>query len=164
MCCQIHAFCLYLGFFCTEGTANPYKCEPGKSQLDIGQSECLPCKKGHYCPIGADDANPIICPPFHYCPEGSYAPTRCPNGTYTLNTTEGYESVSQCMPCVPGSYCRSVYEGTYVLKIILFVKWLGVVHLFQNDSIKCKWHKFGVFIEFPFELSKQTFVAYNYKT
>ena len=113
---------MFTGHYCTEGTANPYKCPPGESQLNIGQSQCLPCRKGYYCPVGANDANPIICPPFSYCPSGSYEPTRCPNGTYTLNTTTGYESVSQCRPCIPGYYCRWVISN--YLATTTGTKWL----------------------------------------
>lgn len=105
---DLSCFLFSLGSFCVEGSANPEKCPPGQSQLNIGQDECIPCRKGYYCPIGATVPDPVICPAYSYCPEGSYEPTRCPNGTYTRNTTEGLESVSQCKDCVPGSYCRCV--------------------------------------------------------
>ena len=98
-----------VGHYCLEGSANPEKCPPGESQLNIGQDSCIPCRKGYYCPIGATVPDPVICPPYSYCPEGSYEPTRCPNGTYTTNTTEGLEKVTQCKPCVAGSYCRYVH-------------------------------------------------------
>jgi hypothetical protein len=68
------------------------------------------CTAGFYCPPGSENswgktvyAGNSTCPKGSYCPAGSALPLACPPGSY--NPTLGLNKLSQCLDCLPGSYC-----------------------------------------------------------
>lgn len=113
------------GFYCPEGTDEPYPCPRGtfnnqtkRQSLDHCYN-CTPgmfcseknmtkptglCWAGYYCNSGASVANEIPCPEGKYCKLGTFDPERCPPGTFR-NTTGG-KNVTDCWPCTGGKYCE----------------------------------------------------------
>ena len=72
----------------------------------VGAVSCLPCPRGHYCPIEGI-SYPIPCPPGTFMGGGgggSLECTPCPEGTYSLD--ERLEQESECKPCPPGKVCE----------------------------------------------------------
>ena len=65
------------------------------------------------CPAGVFGASHYLssfecsgfCPDGHYCPEASAVPLACPRGTHL--PSRGAPSVTNCMPCAPGSYANT---------------------------------------------------------
>ncbi|PIK41162.1 hypothetical protein BSL78_21986 [Apostichopus japonicus] len=114
------------GYYCPEGTAEPFGCPPGTFGGTEGlhnTSSCTPCLAGYYCegygldsvqgecsdryycPEGSSSRTEVICTTGNYCPQGSDVPTACPEGTF--NPYLGLNDTSQCTPCTPGSYCET---------------------------------------------------------
>ena len=115
------------GFFCPNGTDEPYPCPRG-SYSNItklkSEGECNRCPPGQYCgeanltapsgncfpafycTLGASNATEYICPKGSYCEVGSYFPTKCPNGTFR-NATHGKNSAG-CFPCPGGKFCNGI--------------------------------------------------------
>ncbi|PIK35709.1 hypothetical protein BSL78_27465 [Apostichopus japonicus] len=114
------------GYYCPEGTAEPFGCPPGTFGGTEGlhnTSSCTPCLAGYYCenygldsvqgecsdryycPEGSSSRTEVICTTGNYCPLGSDVPTACPEGTF--NPYLGLNDTSQCTPCTPGSYCET---------------------------------------------------------
>ena len=94
------------GHFCPVGTAYPIPCHNGTYQTQPGQDTCVECPEGFYCdPAEGPVVNPKPCPAGHYCPLGtSYRMSfACPAGTF--GPGQGYSNITQCQPCLPGSYC-----------------------------------------------------------
>ena len=95
------------GFFCPPGSSSMYQepCPLGTyNPLYGGQSVdyCIQCPAGSVCDSKAL-VTPRECPLGHYCPPGTAFPRPCPIGTYGNITS--LESIEQCAPCDPGSYC-----------------------------------------------------------
>ena len=44
-----------------------------------------------------------MCPAGYYCLEGSFTPTPCPAGSYSVTT--GLREAARCRSCDKGSYC-----------------------------------------------------------
>jgi hypothetical protein len=121
---------------CPQGTPAPIPCPPGTFQNDTGQTECLECIAGHYCPKYAITGNEIDeyrCWAGYICYAGSDTPYPndptdivaaggyiCPIGHYCTagatietpcpaGTFEMREGSSECQQCPEGYYCE---EGT----------------------------------------------------
>ncbi|XP_032305021.1 zonadhesin-like isoform X2 [Coturnix japonica] len=99
------AFLCPKGHFCRSGAAHPTPCPAGEYQPARGSASCIPCQRGFYCQeMVAGD--PKSCPPHMYCPTGTQFPQTCPEGTFTLPNMTGLWNEKQCLPCLPGHYCR----------------------------------------------------------
>jgi len=107
-------------------------CAPGLYSSSIGQKSCTGiCQIGTYCPgstqcyiytppqggsgravsIPIGGSNPIQCPVGTYCDTTNMSvPKLCPVGTYSSST--GATSIATCQPCVPGTYCPTVGQGS----------------------------------------------------
>ena len=98
---------------CTECTPG-YYCET--AGLTAPTDKCF---EGYYCFAGSSTPTPIdpssplstietpfggLCPRGGFCPRGATRPEPCPSGSFS-NVT-GAASESQCLPCIPGSYCQ----------------------------------------------------------
>ena len=65
------------GYKCVQGVKSI--CPAGEFQPVAGQSYCIPCKKGFYCPgTGTTIHTPTLCEVGKYCPEGAQSATNCP--------------------------------------------------------------------------------------
>ncbi|KAF8822159.1 GCC2 and GCC3 domain-containing protein [Cardiosporidium cionae] len=97
------------GYYCPEGSIVALPCEAGTYTKIAGQSSCLLCNEGFFCPPASVDGNATanICPAGAFCPEGTghYSHYFCPPGTY--NPTTGATSVLACLLCPAGSYCSN---------------------------------------------------------
>ena len=120
-----------VGHYCLEGSLSELPCFPGTYSNATGLSSgdqctfCDPgkycsefglvepngdCFSGYFCILGSSEPNPdaelygSVCPSGHYCPEGTHTPVPCAPGFF-LNSTGG-ETMSDCNPCTPGSYCE----------------------------------------------------------
>ncbi|KAM8989363.1 uncharacterized protein PRD47_016786 [Ara ararauna] len=93
------------GHFCSSGAAHPMPCPAGEYQPARGSAACIPCQRGFYCqePVAGD---PKRCPPHSYCPTGTRVPLICPEGTFTPANMTGLWNEKECLPCLPGHYCR----------------------------------------------------------
>ncbi|XP_031412728.1 zonadhesin-like isoform X3 [Meleagris gallopavo] len=99
------AFLCPKGHFCQLGAARPTPCPAGEYQPARGSASCIPCQRGFYCQeLVAGD--PKSCPPHTYCPTGTQFPQTCPEGTFTPPNMTGLWNEKQCLPCLPGHYCR----------------------------------------------------------
>ncbi|XP_021231889.1 SCO-spondin-like isoform X4 [Numida meleagris] len=99
------AFICPKGHFCQSGAAHPTPCPAGQYQPAKGSASCIPCQRGFYCQeLVAGD--PRSCPPHAYCPTGTQFPQTCPEGTFTPPNMTGLWNEKQCLPCLPGHYCR----------------------------------------------------------
>ncbi|XP_031989756.1 SCO-spondin-like isoform X5 [Corvus moneduloides] len=99
------AFLCPKGHFCRSGTALPRPCPAGQYQPAAGSASCIPCQRGFYCQeLVAGDAR--RCPPHSYCPTGTRVPLTCPEGTFTPENVTGLWNERECLPCLPGHYCR----------------------------------------------------------
>ncbi|XP_026719422.1 zonadhesin-like [Athene cunicularia] len=93
------------GHFCPSGAAHPTPCPAGEYQPARGSAACVPCQRGFYCQeLVAGD--PKRCPPHSYCPTGTQVPLTCPEGTFTPENMTGLWNEKECLPCLPGHYCR----------------------------------------------------------
>ena len=101
------------------------RCPAGKFGASTGlkdDSECSPCRGGHFCLEGAtpdlsgncsagmycpgaaeNSTHGFQCPRGYFCPEASAQPTACPPGTY--GAAESLQAVDDCTPCDSGAYC-----------------------------------------------------------
>lgn len=93
------------GSYCPPGSSTALPCNAGEYNPFEGQALCLPCPTGFYCLEGVLNFNSTVCPMGHYCPEGTTHPVEfpCPPGTY--RGTFGAQSLEDCTPCDPGTYC-----------------------------------------------------------
>ncbi|KAM7082943.1 uncharacterized protein J5F26_014046 [Ciconia maguari] len=99
------AFLCPKGHFCRSGAAHPTPCPAGEYQPARGSASCIPCQRGFYCQeLVAGD--PKRCPPHSYCPTGTWVPLTCPEGTFTPANMTGLWNEKECLPCLPGHYCR----------------------------------------------------------
>ncbi|CAB1347527.1 unnamed protein product, partial [Coregonus sp. 'balchen'] len=117
---------------CPNGTMCPSSAtqEPSLCPAD----SCSPCPPGHYCSIEGLASPSGLCAagfycPFDFssttpyaflCPKESTSPTQaltpaspaalastpCPNGTFTPADLEGLQEERECLPCLPGRFCR----------------------------------------------------------
>ena len=100
----------------------------------FGQTSCLSCPAGYYCPTSSMTAYSLQCPSGYYCPLATSSPYRyliatfvirmslmlmqipftvtdyiiiyrCPAGYFSPNV--GNQQQSDCSPCTPGYYCAS---------------------------------------------------------
>ena len=96
------------GHFCPNGTSYPLPCPCGSYNPTTGQSECAECPVGFYCPENSTDYSTTDCLAGHYCPAGTCHGTDfpCPRGYYNPNL--GANTIDECLPCEPGSYCETV--------------------------------------------------------
>lgn len=108
-------------------------CPDGTYNSNVGleeQSQCVPCKTGHYCQGGKDQgecqkgffcytgsASPTPddtdddtknysngpCPLGHYCLKGATYPKVCSDGR--IRATVGATQDADCEVCPPGYYC-----------------------------------------------------------
>lgn len=110
----------------------PKPCPKGTYSI-TGNTACINCVAGYYCPGAVSDYHKFLCPQGHYCPTSSSKPTACIAGTYNakygsisdadcLACTAGYFSYTgfdRCDPCPPGYYCTdgttktACDDGTY---------------------------------------------------
>ncbi|XP_035678853.1 multiple epidermal growth factor-like domains protein 11 [Branchiostoma floridae] len=111
------------GYYCPEGSSYTIACPPGTFSNNYGNREvadcqactmgsyCVgsensapsgPCAAGYYCPGGQSTPTPadFVCPRGHFCPLGSFAPVRCPPGSY-----QDQAGGSDCKECPAGFYC-----------------------------------------------------------
>ncbi|XP_041098352.1 SCO-spondin [Polyodon spathula] len=99
----LHGYRCPSGFSCPAGAGIEVPCEPGTYSPMPGASVCLPCPAGTMCnSTGTEE--PSLCPRGYYCPPQTALPLPCPAGT--LSSLEGALSVSACVPCPAGLYCR----------------------------------------------------------
>ncbi|XP_071958738.1 uncharacterized protein [Antedon mediterranea] len=96
-----------VGYYCPNGTSYPLACLPGTYNPSIGQSECLECEPGYWCPENSTDYQDTPCPTGHYCPAGTPSSDQypCPKGYY--NDYEGQQTLDDCKPCPPGKFCET---------------------------------------------------------
>lgn len=102
--CPVGAFCI--------GGFNYTLCEPGSFQSASGQSKCLPCPKGRYCPEVGLTSPGLICPPGYVCDkEALHVPVKtCRPGHFCLAGTKTSDPSSLETPfrpqvCAAGFYC-----------------------------------------------------------
>ncbi|GMF37121.1 unnamed protein product [Phytophthora fragariaefolia] len=94
------------GFYCPEGSSTPIKCAAGTYAAYTSQKTCDTCPMGYFCD-GIATSTYAECPAGHYCPAGTAeVPVPCPIGTFSSATRLTH--VTQCLQCVPGSFCDSV--------------------------------------------------------
>ncbi|GKT35455.1 uncharacterized protein PTSG_02037, partial [Aduncisulcus paluster] len=95
------------GFMCTEGVKSP--CHNGFYQDSEGQSSCLTCPAGYYCPSDATNGiiSPTPCDEGYYCQSGSASMQECPVGTY--GKTAYLTAESECSDCLAGKYCPNTH-------------------------------------------------------
>lgn len=96
-----------VGHYCLAGNpANPIACEPGTYTDQTGQSECVECPEGKFCPLATGDLSTQDCPDGFLCPAGTSAQysNPCPIGQYKP-TSASY--VSTCTDCVAGEACQT---------------------------------------------------------
>ena len=97
------------GYYCLLGSPNQLKCPGGTYQPAAGQSTCINCPKGYYCPPGTgaltDPSN--ACPLGYYCPDNTadYKKFPCPPGTYGAATKLQIDT--DCTNCDVGKYCTA---------------------------------------------------------
>ena len=110
------------GHACPEGSSSQSACDSGTYQPLPEKGVCLSCPAGYYCDrveairskasgLNATShgvTTPVDCPKGYYCPEGTRTANEfpCPRGTYNNETNA--ESLTQCLPCPPGEYCKDV--------------------------------------------------------
>ena len=99
------------GCFCPSGSAVacPQQCAAGTFRNTTGarnQTDCLPCRRGHYCDRPGLTKPTGLCSAGWYCTESSIGAkpnnttgARCPVGTFCP------EGSDRPTPCSPGSYC-----------------------------------------------------------
>ncbi|XP_062894522.1 platelet endothelial aggregation receptor 1-like [Mobula hypostoma] len=93
-----------VGHYCPSGSAVPTPCENGKFVNHTGAEECFTCPEGYQC-TSREEAEP--CPQGAYCPKGTgVSPQPCPVGTF--GASQGLTKISDCTPCLGGSYCSSL--------------------------------------------------------
>ena len=100
----------WTGHMCKEGSDKPQVCPAGSYQNERGQSNCLPCPEGYFCPSQTSSLKGLECPAGYYCPENTTHLHQypCPAGSY--NPLTGSSSKTACLPCPGGKYCR---EASY---------------------------------------------------
>lgn len=115
---------------CPTGTYNPSSnggsledCLPcpggrfcaGTAISDFNGLDAGNCLAGYYCLEGINTPTPTpplpigvggICPRGFYCPLATHTPLPCPLGTFSSNPQ--LMNVSQCLDCIPGSYCAEM--------------------------------------------------------
>ncbi|OPJ68136.1 hypothetical protein AV530_013665 [Patagioenas fasciata monilis] len=99
------AFLCPKGHFCRSGAAHPTPCPAGEYQPARGSASCVLCQRGFYCQELVT-GDPKRCPPHSYCPTGTRVPLTCPEGTFTPVNMSGLWNEKECLPCLPGHYCR----------------------------------------------------------
>ena len=94
-----------IGYYCPEGSFQQTPCEPGTYTDQTGQTECLTCPTGYYCPQATSDYTTFPCPVGRYCPPGTPSANSylCPLPTF--NNVTMITTVDDCIPCLPGWYC-----------------------------------------------------------
>ena len=94
------------GHFCTNGTVFPHGCPAGTFNSLSGQSECVVCPPGYYCPANTSILTEYLeCPKGYYCPKGTPYPYTYPCPLQTFNNQTAQISMSACLLCLPGMYC-----------------------------------------------------------
>ncbi|KAJ7990480.1 hypothetical protein DPEC_G00300750 [Dallia pectoralis] len=101
-----YAFLCPKGHYCPEGSPLALPCSTGEYQPNPGSESCIPCRPGFYCEE-AVVGDPWPCPPHSYCPAATMVPQTCPNGTFTPAETGGLQEERECLPCLPGWFCRA---------------------------------------------------------
>jgi len=94
-----------------------HRCPAGYYCTDVRRLSYRLCSSGYYCTGGTVSATPLDlateggagCPQGYYCPTGSAVPSPCPVGTYGDLTK--LQSLSDCLPCAPGSYNNLVGQS-----------------------------------------------------
>lgn len=146
------------GYYCLKGQTQLIPCPtgtygPNKGSKDIGNClkcpagtynslsgqnslySCLPCYPGSYCNAGT--SFPRDCPNNNYCPDPSQM-LFCPPGTFRIS--EFSQSINNCQPCPPGSYCPG--NGAYATPCI------SGTYSTNNGSINCEICPSGHFCQF----------------
>ena len=90
------------GSYAPPGSSAEIGCAPGTYTSSEASPSCLACPAGSVC-LG-NTTTPEPCPLYSYCPESTFKPILCPNGTF--GASDNLASASQCLPCLPGQYCR----------------------------------------------------------
>ena len=75
--------------------------------LFSGLAACIICPLGYFCVENSTQYLSSPCPSGHYCPIGTQAPYDYPCDKGYYNNQTGRGSVSDCLPCDPGTYCDS---------------------------------------------------------
>ena len=101
-----------VGYYCPQGTVNnptvvALACNTGAYQPSPGQSNCIVCPAGSYCPPIAQGISEVIttypCPKGYYCPDGTINKFSNPCAPGTYNEQESQTDISACVNC-PDSY------------------------------------------------------------
>ena len=102
-----------IGSYCPEASFQPIPCQQGTYNELTGQSSCLDCPQGYYCPENTSDYSIYPCPIGYYCPTGTEHSSQypCPRGTYN-NRTNGMD-IDDCLLCPPGKYCDGEGLSTF---------------------------------------------------
>ena len=98
------------GHYCPTGTVSatshpcPYGTYSDSTSL-ISMGDCTICPKGFTCAMGCTSNSFSDCTVGNYCPAGTYnaSDVPCPGGTYS--DVAKLSRVTQCIQCLPGSYC-----------------------------------------------------------
>ncbi|XP_055735232.1 keratinocyte proline-rich protein-like [Salvelinus fontinalis] len=101
-----YAFLCPKGHYCPEGSPLALPCPTGEYQPNPGSDSCIPCRPGFYCEE-AIVGEPWPCPPHSFCPAATMVPQPCPNGTFTPSDLGGLQEERECLPCLPGRFCRA---------------------------------------------------------
>jgi hypothetical protein len=92
------------GYFCGEKQFFPTPCEKGTYQPNTGQSVCIDCPPGSYCPweeqVGPHEAK--LCDPGYYCKINSNKQIPCEQGKY-----QDKRGQTDCLACPVGFFCDS---------------------------------------------------------
>ncbi|OAF70389.1 hypothetical protein A3Q56_01861 [Intoshia linei] len=91
------------GYFSKSAAQVATKCIFGKYNKLDGQSSCLVCDVGYYCPNMGTSVQ-TVCPVGFYCTSGSSTPIGCPTGTFLDVTSKGL--LTDCKSCNGGKYCQ----------------------------------------------------------
>lgn len=94
------------GKYCASGSSVETSCVAGNYQPNQGQTSCISCPKGYYCPTETSDYTSNKCDKGYYCDASSTnsKQTACTAGYY--NPTDYAFDSSFCVPCDSGSYCE----------------------------------------------------------
>lgn len=91
------------GHHCSAGARSGTACETGSYQPNQGQTSCIDCPAGFFCPRNTSQLTGRECSKGFTC--AKKVRSQCGQGTY--NMLLGQASRTACVPCDPGHFCQS---------------------------------------------------------
>ncbi len=131
--------CLHISFciLCVVRCCFQVICPIGTYNPSTGQSVCLPCTAGLFCPLTGMTAVPAgnLCALGYYCLPGSSVATQaaCPPGFY--NPSTGGSSGFACLTCPATFYCpNSAMFGTSGTATSAYTNYVTPAGAFSNGG------------------------------